>query len=275
MASSASHTDKLMSPISPPSSLLPTSLPIFLPTPISLTKSGSSWIIHIPKFCQPPKNRANFKEVWKQHPNEYHPLFLFGKRVYENRYSQMYATESSSGESTAYRYSGTSRACVVCDPKVPDEQFVLDLCKFSDQILEQLIEQKQMDAPDEHNRNNENGYNACLVNWYKPDHCIGLHADDESEMDNQFPILSLSWGGPRRFLLRPKKHTSDYVENVKEILLKDGDLLVMGGKCQQEFKHEVPKLRKKDGLVGDRISWTIRRMKDKKGAKRKAEQVDR
>ena len=37
----------------------------------------------------------------------------------------------------------------------------------------------------------------------------------------------------------------------------------MGGKCQQEFKHEIPKVRKMDGLVGPRISWTIRSMHNK------------
>jgi alkylated DNA repair dioxygenase AlkB len=111
-------------------------------------------------------------------------------------------------------------------------------------------------------------YNCCLVNWYQPEHSIGLHSDDESEMDSEVPILSLSWGGPRRFLLRPKPKILETNNNqanskVHELLLQSGDLVIMGGKCQEEFKHEVPKLRKMDGLVDNRISWTIRRMKKK------------
>jgi alkylated DNA repair dioxygenase AlkB len=102
------------------------------------------------------------------------------------------------------------------------------------------------------------------MNWYRPEHHIGLHADDETKMDLSVPIMSLSWGGPRRFLLRPKPHLmhkEELVSPVQEVLLQDGDLLIMGGKCQEEFKHEIPKLRKKDGLVVDRISWTIRCVK--------------
>jgi alkylated DNA repair dioxygenase AlkB len=115
-------------------------------------------------------------------------------------------------------------------------------------------------------------YNCCLVNWYQPEHSIGLHSDDELEMDSEVPILSLSWGGPRRFLLRPKPkivESNQANSKVHELLLQSGDLVIMGGKCQEEFKHEVPKLRKMDGLVDNRISWTIRRMKKKSDRKRK------
>ena len=98
-------------------------------------------------------------------------------------------------------------------------------------------------------------------------------------MDNDYPILSLSWGGPRRFLLRPKpKSVGSAVDKVTDILLKDGDVVIMGGKCQDEFKHEIPKVRKMDGLVGDRISWTIRRMKlnnqERSGNENKRRRVD-
>ena len=35
----------------------------------------------------------------------------------------------------------------------------------------------------------------------------------------------LSWGGPRRFLLKAKPKTQDAVQQTQEFLLKDGDLL--------------------------------------------------
>ena len=103
-------------------------------------------------------------------------------------------------------------------------------------------------------------YNGCLVNWYKPEHSIGLHSDDEKVIDQNFPIQSLSWGGPRRFLVRPKKSTTNFVNKVTEIILNNGDWLIMGGLCQKEFKHEIPRLRKCDGIGNKRISWTIRKM---------------
>jgi hypothetical protein len=96
------------------------------------------------------------------------------------------------------------------------------------------------------------------MNWYLPEHNIGLHSDDEISMNNTVPIISLSWGGPRRFILRPKNANAGH--KVKEFSLHDGDLFIMGGLCQKEFKHEVPKVRKTKDLAGNRISWTVRSM---------------
>jgi alkylated DNA repair dioxygenase AlkB len=150
----------------------------------------------------------------------------------------------------------------------------MELCRAADTLLQQLIQRGVVDTPPSGYTPDTPQYNCCLVNWYQPEHSIGLHADDEKQMDNAYPIWSLSWGGPRRFLLRPKPATKDAVETCcKDMLLNSGDLIAMGGRCQQEFKHEVPKVRKKDGLVDHRISWTIRRMKPNKnknkGTKRK------
>jgi alkylated DNA repair dioxygenase AlkB len=210
---------------------------------------------------------------------------MFGKQHLENRYSQFFVTDASVGDT--YQYSGSSRSCTVCDPQQADQQFVVDLCKVADQLVNKLMDQEVLPRPPVQNTASttpstttpsttpSSFYNCSLVNWYDPTHSIGLHADDEKEMNSDVPILSLSWGGPRRFLLRPKPNTvgalpTNNNNKLVEILLNDGDLLLMGGKCQEEFKHEVPRVRKKDGLVGDRISWTIRSMQPKeRGAKRK------
>ena len=111
---------------------------------------------------------------------------------------------------------------------------------------------------------------------------IGLHADDERSLYQDYPILSLSWGGTRRFLFRrkqpppPSKQKEDHnkkggnattkhgkrennEEAVVELWLEDGDLLVMGGTCQKTHKHEVPKWRPtKDPPTSNRINWTLR-----------------
>ena len=73
---------------------------------------------------------------------------------------------------------------------------------------------------------------------------------------------SLSWGGPRRFLFRARDDSPFPCVSKKtphEVMLRDGDLLVMGGLCQQTHKHEVPAVRKtKDPAPTPRINWTIR-----------------
>ena len=256
-----------------------------------LTPNRSSWVLHVPRFCVSPRSFSKqtiFEEFWKTRPAEQHSLVLFGKNVLENRYSAMYATTKSVGN---YTYSGSSRSCKVCNVGQPHEKFVLDLCASADGIATQLRAGIESENENEHNikiKDSTEGlppppstpiYNACLVNWYTPEHTIGLHSDDEPELDTSWPILSISWGGPRRFLLRSKTDTrmrnkscttpsqqqqSPLPKAVHEFVLGDGDLLVMGGKCQDEFKHEIPRVRStKDGLVGNRISWTIRRMKPK------------
>lgn len=171
--------------------------------------------------------------------------------------------------------SGTSRSCIVCDSTQVEEQFILDLCEVSNTILSKLIQDKVLEQPvddafaatEEESSSTSSSsfsnqfYNCCLVYWYQPQHHIGLHADDERELNLQIPIASLSWGGPRRFLLRPKEVVTQTAKSkVHEVLLGNGDLLFMGGKCQEEFKHEIPKVRKMDGQVNERISWTVRSM---------------
>ena len=279
------------------------SIPVELPPIVPLTTNASSWILHLPRFCRTP-NRTVFQYMFQTHPPQPHALQLYGKQVFENRYSQMFVTKATVG--STYKYSGTARPCQVCDSpqEQPEQQFLLDLCHVSNVLYQRLVQDGLVidnknnvvtttntttkstttdvgvvdhDDDDGPDQNHDDGpYNCCLVNWYQPHHHIGLHADDERELNLSIPIVSLSWGGPRRFLLRPKTSLDPTKLSSKvwrksgttttnnpyfEIELKDGDLLFMGGKCQQEFKHEIPKVRKtKDGLVGPRISWTIRSM---------------
>jgi alkylated DNA repair dioxygenase AlkB len=69
------------------------------------------------------------------------------------------------------------------------------------------------------------------------------------------PIASISWGFPRTFKLTPK-NTSDASMTLK---LGDGDLVIMGGKCQQTHKHEILKIKKGDlSTAGNRINFTFR-----------------
>ena len=62
-------------------------------------------------------------------------------------------------------------------------------------------------------------------------------------------VATVSVGAPRPFRLRPRgggrSHSFD---------LGRGDLLVMGGSCQHDWEHTVPKVR----AAGPRISITFR-----------------
>ena len=92
-------------------------------------------------------------------------------------------------------------------------------------------------------------YNYCLLNRYRDGQdSMGWHADDEPEMGNL--IASLSLGASRKFRIRHNatRHTMDFV-------LPHGSLLIMAGRMQEFWQHEVPKTRRP---VGQRINLTFR-----------------
>ena len=191
-----------------------------------LTADRESWYLLKRKWL--PSD--DFDAEWKIHPTKRHLLKLFGKTVQENRWSQSWGV--------SYAYSGSKN---IARP-LEESKFVVTLIAKANEMTRGLTTTK---SP----------YNGCLQNWYEPDDTIGLHSDDERSQRHDCPIWSLSWGGTRRFLFRQR---SD--KKVKaEIYLSDGDLLIMGGTCQQTHYHEVPKQRvTMDPPTSNRINWTVR-----------------
>jgi alkylated DNA repair dioxygenase AlkB len=95
-------------------------------------------------------------------------------------------------------------------------------------------------------------YNSVLANLYRDGNdSNGWHADDERELGPEPHIASLSFGAPRRFLMRHRRDPSLRLE----LLLAPGSLLVMRGATQQCWKHAVPKTR---AVTGARINLTYR-----------------
>ena len=98
------------------------------------------------------------------------------------------------------------------------------------------------------------GYNAVLCNLYRDGNdSVGLHADAEPEMG---PVIaSVSLGAERLFRLKRKNGTVAFSEK-----LPHGSLLIMAGKTQRNFKHEVPK---EPSVIQPRINLTFRRIEHK------------
>lgn len=100
-------------------------------------------------------------------------------------------------------------------------------------------------------------FNSVLANLYRNGaDGMGWHADNEREvgpspLDRH--IASISFGASRRFLLRHEMERTKH-----EFLLGGGDLLVMRGSTQSEFKHSIPKTAKSVGL---RINLTFRKIR--------------
>jgi alkylated DNA repair dioxygenase AlkB len=101
-------------------------------------------------------------------------------------------------------------------------------------------------------------FNHVLFNFYRDgSDSMGFHADDEPELGERPLVASLSVGGPRRFVVKRGRGSGAVrVQPLRvEFELDSGSLLFMGGSCQREFVHAVPKTRR---LVAPRINLTFR-----------------
>ncbi|MBV7297742.1 alpha-ketoglutarate-dependent dioxygenase AlkB family protein [Enterovibrio paralichthyis] len=96
-------------------------------------------------------------------------------------------------------------------------------------------------------------YNSVLANLYRDGKdYMGWHQDNESELGETPSIASLSFGEPRRFVLR-HLHSGEK----REFELNSGSLLIMAGKTQTYWQHAVPKTAK---INAPRINLTFRKI---------------
>lgn len=94
-------------------------------------------------------------------------------------------------------------------------------------------------------------FNACLLNLYhNGEEGMGWHSDDESTLEKNGTIASLSLGAERKFTFRHRK-----TRETKSVILEDGSLLVMKGTTQTNWMHSLPKSKKIDH---PRINLTFR-----------------
>jgi alkylated DNA repair dioxygenase AlkB len=95
-------------------------------------------------------------------------------------------------------------------------------------------------------------FNYALCQVY-PDGAagIGWHADDERDLAPEAPIASLSLGAARDFQLRLGRAGGAVVD----VLLAHGSLLVMAGKTQRHYQHQLPPRVR---CVTPRINLTFR-----------------
>jgi alkylated DNA repair protein (DNA oxidative demethylase) len=98
---------------------------------------------------------------------------------------------------------------------------------------------------------------ACLVNRYEPGAKMGFHQDrDEADLAGP-PIVTLSFGIPARFAIRPAGRSSG---PSLAVTVRDGDAFVMGGPSRLAY-HAIRPVPRGDHPVWEaaRLSWTFRR----------------
>jgi alkylated DNA repair dioxygenase AlkB len=90
-------------------------------------------------------------------------------------------------------------------------------------------------------------YTRLWMNWYRDNNDgTGWHADRPADKLDQAVIPVLSLGASRRFLIRPVSGGPS-----KKVTVHGGDLVVMGGRCQKDYQHSVPKQKT---VAGARLS---------------------
>jgi alkylated DNA repair dioxygenase AlkB len=95
-------------------------------------------------------------------------------------------------------------------------------------------------------------FDSVWVNLYRDGRdSVAWHGDRNARYLRNPLVVTVSLGARRRFLLRPKGTKG----SKQELSPGFGDLVVMGGACQHDWEHTVPKTSKS---VGPRMSVTIR-----------------
>ncbi|WP_020532727.1 alpha-ketoglutarate-dependent dioxygenase AlkB family protein [Flexithrix dorotheae] len=97
-------------------------------------------------------------------------------------------------------------------------------------------------------------FNCVLLNFYRNGNdSMSWHSDDEPELGKNPVIASMSFGAKRKFQLRKKENKKEKYD----LELENGSLLLMKGKTQHLWQHQLPKSKKETGV---RINLTFRKV---------------
>lgn len=148
-------------------------------------------------------------------------LLMFGKKIITSRKVALYADNT-----TTYTYSKQSKQALPWTPELVN--------------LKQIIEAKTVQT-----------FNMCLLNLYHHGkESMGWHSDNESELQVNGSIASLSLGAERKFMFKHKES-----QKVITLNLEHGSLLLMKGSIQQHWLHQLPPMAK---VEAPRINLTFR-----------------
>lgn len=165
-----------------------------------------------------------FTQLLDTIPWQHDKITLYGKT-----YDQPRLTSLHSLENKPYTYSNI---------RMHPHPFTSELTEILNQI---------------HSKNT-NRYNSVLLNLYRNGKdSNGWHADNEPELGKNPSIASISLGGERYFQF---KHRTKPNERYK-LRLKHGSLLIMAGKFQHHWLHQIPKTAQD---VDKRINLTFRKL---------------
>ncbi len=194
-----------------------------------ITLTAGAWIDHEPVWIARPEADALLEALRQELVWAQREVVLFGRLVLQPR---LIAWAGDLG----YRYSGQTLEPRAFTPAVEG-------------LLWRVREQAGVP------------FNHVLVNRYRDGRdSMGFHADDEPELGQDPVVATLSLGTSRSFVLKPRRRHRGQRHTLS---LGHGSLVVMGGACQRDYYHGVPR---QPGLLGERISLTFRKILAEPGA---------
>ena len=182
-------------------------------------------IIYYPNFYSIEEASALFENLKSNTSWQQDDITVYGKTYPQPRLTALYSLETM-----IYSYSGISMNTMPFTPT---------LIQIKNKIEE----------------NSKEKFNAVLLNLYRDGNdSVGWHSDDEKELGKNPIIASLTLGEERMFHLR---HKNNKLLKSK-FLLQHGSLLLMKGKTQHFWQHQIPKSKK---INKSRINLTFRIIK--------------
>jgi len=186
-----------------------------------LPMDGSSY--YFPDFISADESSTLIDQLYRSLQWEADKLIMFGKLVTTRRKVAWVGDPKC-----AYTYSGFKRH---------PQPWIPELLTIKAQ-LESLTQSE---------------FNSCLLNFYHDGaDGMGWHSDDETELDAQSPIASLSLGSTRKFAFRHKKDRSTI-----SLFLENGSALIMNSPTQQFWQHALLKTKT---IQMPRINLTFRKI---------------
>lgn len=181
-------------------------------------------VYYYPDFFNAEKAQCIFQFLQKGIHWEQDEIKIFGKTFPQPRLTALFGNNEK-----PYSYSGI---------KMTPTPFPSELLKIKTKLEE---------------RTNLH-FTTCLANYYRNGKdSMGWHADNEKELGKNPIIASISFGAERMFYFKHRK----YPEQRFKIKLLNGSLLLMKGKTQHHWLHQIPKSSKE---IGPRINLTFRRI---------------
>tara|TARA_Y100000389_G_C17465374_1_gene525007 strand:+ start:2727 stop:3287 length:561 start_codon:yes stop_codon:yes gene_type:complete len=163
-----------------------------------------------------------FELLWDMKPDKPHQVVVYGKVYNTPRLQQAYGRD--------YAFAGTVSKSL----PIPEEL---------DSIIKAMSQRYNTQ------------YNSLLVNWYRDGNdYIGHHSDNEKQLCETTPVITISFGAERDFVLKNK-----LTKKTMTTTLKNNSVFVMGGTCQKTHTHSIPKRKR---VTSPRISVTLRQFTD-------------